>query len=387
MPDIGIGTFGIGSLVTGIVWTDTNANGIYEPDPPPAGALPDAPRAGVTVTLYRNGVTQPVASTVTDLDGGYAFADLDDGTYTVVFTEPAGFLGTVTSPDSPAVPDSPPILPDQPATSRIVGLVIAGDTVLEGNDAGIRPAPELGLAVAARPEGGPAIYDGTGPFDADDTPGHDSASDNRRVRTGDITTFDFSVTADNFAPGQTELQNVVLEQVISPIGGASIEFDSMPTSCATSGVDPISVIEPVGPPAYPAGSWRLVCNIGTYEEGEVRIIDVNVKARSSSPEGSAFSSVQRVYQAADLAVPASTDVPDITITAAPRYDLTKGNAGDDDTPGNPFNRQQVSGTYAWYSDPDGNRSIGREIWYDLSLAAANRGLGQSELADPITFTD
>ncbi|MFN8622577.1 MAG: SdrD B-like domain-containing protein [Chloroflexota bacterium] len=386
-PSVRVAPLGTGSSITGFVWSDVNANGIYEPDPPAAGAHPDAPLGGVSVALYRDGDPVPVATAVSDPDGTYGFADVEDGSYHLVFTAPSGYLGTTSSVDSPAQADPPPIVPDQPATSQITGLVITGATQLDGNDAGIRPFPELGLAIARRPGGGDAIYDGTAPFDADDTPGHDSASDNQRVRTGDLTTFDFSITADNFAPGQTVLQDVVLEQVISPNDGAVIGFDGIPTACLTSGVDPVSVIEPAGPPEYPAGSWRLVCNIGPYEEGEVRIIDTEVKALGGSPEGSSFSSAQRVYQAQDQAVPATTTVPDIVITAAPRYDLTKGNGGDETSPPNPFNRQGIGDAYHYYTDPQGHRVVGREVWYDLSVLGANRGLGQAQLMDPLTFTD
>ena len=269
---------------------------------------------------------------MSDVDGTYAFVVLADGDYMVMFVAPLGFRGTTTSAESPAVPDAPPTLPLQNATSRITPLTVAGATQLEGNDAGIRPSPELGLAFAQKPGGGVALFDGTGPFDADDTAGHDSSSGNLRVRTADITTYDFSITADNFALGQTTIDNVILEQIIIPSDGASIQFavegpTYLPTSCRTSGVSPASFIEPLGPPDYPAGSWRLVCNIGTYEEGEVRIVDTSVLALTTSPDGSSFATQQRVYQATDAAVPATLAAPDIIITAAPRYDFTKGNAG------------------------------------------------------------
>ena len=161
-----------------------------------------------------------------------------------MFVAPLGFRGTTTSVDSPAIPDPPPALPLQNATSHITPLTIAGATLLEGNDAGIRPSPELGLAFAQKPGGaGDALFDGTGPFDADDAPGHDSSAGNLRVRTADITTYDFSITADNFALGQTTIDNVILEQVIIPNDGASIQFaveapTNLPTSCKTTGVSP-----------------------------------------------------------------------------------------------------------------------------------------------------
>jgi hypothetical protein len=381
---------GLGSAISGFVWLDINANGVYEPGDPVEGAGSDAPLAGVTVALYQVGDPAQLAATTTDIDGTYVFADLPDGDYTLVFVAPLGFRGTTTSVDSPAIPDPPPALPLQNATSRITPLTIAGATLLEGNDAGIRPSPELGLAFAQKPGGaGDALFDGTGPFDADDGPGHDSSAGNLRVRTADITTYDFSITADNFALGQTTIDNVILEQIIIPNDGASIQFaveapTNLPTACKTTGVSPASFIEPLGPPDYPAGSWRLVCNIGTYEEGAVRIVDTNVRALTTSPNGSSFSTQQRVYQATDAAVPATLAAPDIIITAAPRYDFTKGNAG---AVPNPLNRQGIGDGYRYYRFPDGSTRIAREVWYDLSLLAANRGLGQEQLQSPLTLND
>ncbi|MCY7417364.1 MAG: hypothetical protein LH650_02510, partial [Chloroflexi bacterium] len=204
-----------------------------------------------------------------------------------------------------------------------------------------------------------------------------------------ITTYDFSITADNFALGQTTIDDVILEQIIIPNAGASIQFavegpTYLPAACQTTGLSPASFIEPLGPPDYPLGSWRLVCNIGTYEEGAVRIVDTNVQALTSSPNESSFSALQRVYQATDAAVPATLQAPDIIITAAPRYDLTKGNAGE--VP-NPLNRQGLGDGYRFYRFPDGSTRIAREVWYDLSLVAANRGLGQEELQSPLRFID
>ena len=172
------------------------------------------------------------------------------------------------------------------------------------------------------------------------------------------------ITADNFALGQTTIDNVILEQVIIPNDGASIEFavegpTYLPTSCKTSGVSPASFIEPAGPPDYPAGSWRLVCNIGTYVEGAVRIVDTNVRALTTSPNESSFSTLQRVYQATDAAVPATLAAPDIIITAAPRYDFTKGTAGE--VP-NPLNRQGIGDGYRYYGSRTAAPRIAREVW-------------------------
>lgn len=76
------------------VFVDNNGNGVYD-----AG---DAPLAGITVTLYRDG--QPLATTNTGADGTYLFDNLGPGTYRVIVDTadpdlPAGLFTTVTQYD------------------------------------------------------------------------------------------------------------------------------------------------------------------------------------------------------------------------------------------------------------------------------------------------
>lgn len=71
------------------VWYDVNNNGIQDAIEPGV--------AGVTITLYNNTGTA-IASTTTDINGNYLFANLADGTYTVGFSNfPAGFELTTQS--------------------------------------------------------------------------------------------------------------------------------------------------------------------------------------------------------------------------------------------------------------------------------------------------
>jgi hypothetical protein len=49
---------------------------------------------GVTINLYKNGGTTPVATTVTGTDGSYSFTNLAPGTYTVKEAVPAGWTQT-----------------------------------------------------------------------------------------------------------------------------------------------------------------------------------------------------------------------------------------------------------------------------------------------------
>ncbi|MCK7513020.1 MAG: IPTL-CTERM sorting domain-containing protein [Desulfobacterales bacterium] len=71
--------------ITGLVFYDINGNGVQDAGEP---ALP-----GVTITL-RNSANAVVATTTTDANGNYSFANLPPGQYTVSQTVPPGFVGS-----------------------------------------------------------------------------------------------------------------------------------------------------------------------------------------------------------------------------------------------------------------------------------------------------
>lgn len=84
--DAGIKGASVKSALGDRVWYDVNSNGIQD-----AG---ENGAAGVSVTLY-NAAGTAIATTVTDANGAYLFADLDAGTYTVGFSNlPAGYTAT-----------------------------------------------------------------------------------------------------------------------------------------------------------------------------------------------------------------------------------------------------------------------------------------------------
>ena len=79
--------------IFGTVFTDLNVSGVQDPGELGIG--------GVTVTLYdENGAF--VASRLTAFDGTYRFTNLVPGTYTVVETDPAGYVST--TPNTVTVP-------------------------------------------------------------------------------------------------------------------------------------------------------------------------------------------------------------------------------------------------------------------------------------------
>ncbi|MBK1986128.1 carboxypeptidase regulatory-like domain-containing protein [Sphaerospermopsis aphanizomenoides BCCUSP55] len=135
------------------VFADNNNNGIQD-----AG---DTALAGVTVELVKNGVT--VATTTTNANGGYLFANLIPGDYQVKFTAPTGYAFTTADAGGDDSKDS-----DANATTGItqtvtltsgqfngtldaglVALASLGDFVWHDVDAdGVQDAGEAGIANA-----------------------------------------------------------------------------------------------------------------------------------------------------------------------------------------------------------------------------------------------
>ncbi len=72
------------SFIGDFVWNDLNKDGVQDAGEPGL--------AGVTVTLYTNGVA--FASTTTDTNGGYGFNNLFAGSYSLAFTRPSSYTAT-----------------------------------------------------------------------------------------------------------------------------------------------------------------------------------------------------------------------------------------------------------------------------------------------------
>ncbi len=70
--------------LAGMVYADTNENGIPDPG--------ETPIPGVTIALVDGSTGRPVASTTTDSSGRYRFYDLGPGVYELHQTQPAGYF-------------------------------------------------------------------------------------------------------------------------------------------------------------------------------------------------------------------------------------------------------------------------------------------------------
>ena len=71
--------------ISGYKYNDITGNGVTGDD---------TGLGGVTINLYKNGGSTPVASTVTAANGSFSFTNLGPGTYTVQEVVPAGWTQT-----------------------------------------------------------------------------------------------------------------------------------------------------------------------------------------------------------------------------------------------------------------------------------------------------
>ncbi len=116
--------------IGGVVWDDTNLQGIQDPQQPP---VPDLPVPDLTVRLLGHDLA-PLATTTTEPDGSYLFEDILYGEYSVEFVLP---LGAVFGPLNQGGDDSLDSDVD-PATGRTLPFASRSGQDMLHVDAGIR---------------------------------------------------------------------------------------------------------------------------------------------------------------------------------------------------------------------------------------------------------
>ncbi|WP_038141918.1 IPTL-CTERM sorting domain-containing protein [Thiothrix lacustris] len=230
--------------------------------------------------------------------------------------------------------------------------------------------------------------DGTSPFNtlntcADATaqgdPGDDCGEANLQVRNQDVVAHSWSVTANNYAPGAENLKNVILEQIITPADSAVIAFERIPVVCTViggGGDSPVSTIV-----SNPDGSSKLICNLGEFTEGQQKSFSVYVKISGESPNGSSYTSEQRLYSLDAAGVENATPddspkVGPIMISAAPAYDLI----------------HSLSSVQGLYNRDPGKRDVGNGLemgyyTYMMIRVAATRKTGVEAITQPFSFSD
>lgn len=403
-------------LITGTVTNDANADGVINTA---IGIGAEVGLGGVTVELLDasgNSIDPDGAgpltatTTVTAANGSYSLDATADGTYIVKVTAPVGYII-----DSAAAGD---VVRTSPTTGESAPVVLAGtDSVVNPL---VRPDFVLQLGYLNNPDG---IITGSAPFDTTDPactpdpgvpvtptllndttvpPGVDCTKYDDNVRSGDNVVFNFAISGSATDDTVTTVADVVVQQTITPTGGAIINFARIPLACVppTGGSGgtppPFSKVEyfdganwvqystasygvPLDVPAAAIGKpLRLTCNKGTFTTGDASTLGTTVRIDPTSPNGSSFTSVGVVY-AADNAGNATgvpdgpLDAPAIEIKARPEWDLRKGG----------FYRQDWT-TY----DPPGPTPSGPGFftYYNVMLGS-DRKAGNEPLAQPITLAD
>ncbi len=357
----GVASAAAGSVVSGVVWQDTDRDSVHDGSESPR-------QASVTVRLFSQ-AGQLIATTTPDAQGRYAFRDLADGTYTVRVTSPSAFTFPAVATDDNDFTLRPPV-PGQPHQGQSASLTIAGTTQVTGLDAGLQP--QATIDIDATPLSG-ACQDlartGQAPWSTSSTPpgAADTTASDCAVRTDDVITQQYSVSLTGLSAGGT-IDNVVADFTIKADQAGAFAFDGgIPGACLTNAVTPPSSIQ-----TRPNGDVVLHCNLGRFTSAVAPIV-IPYQALPGTPAGTLLHMEVNAYAAGGDAAPSGTLVgPEIEIRTAPQYDLSKSLAGQDRNP-------------AWQV-VNGQRVYGYVVSYVVALSSLATK-GNQALANPLTFTE
>ncbi|KQZ83133.1 hypothetical protein ASD56_12450 [Microbacterium sp. Root166] len=363
---------GPGSLINGVVWADTNRDGLRTTGEPVS--------AGVTVELLTSPGGTVAATTTSAANGTYSFANVADGNFVVRVTAPGSFrFPAAVSGANDFIRAGAP-LPGQPERGVSAPFTIAGGTRVTALDAGMQPIADLvvqQLPMANACEG--LALTGTPPFDAADGPGMDASSSNCVVRTTDTVMQQFAISLTGL-PGGTTVPNVIAEYTIGPEQGARLELvgpgaSGMPAGClgAGSGAVPVSSVT-----NNADGSITVRCNVGTMSS-TVAAMQLSYRFAGTTPIPSAARISLRAFAAAGEAGVSNTVTgPRVEVTGTAAWDLRKtryvGNGSID--PGPTFTEQNFGA----------GMEAGYLVRYVFSMADMGGARG-SDLNWPVAFTD
>ncbi|WP_194410027.1 DUF7507 domain-containing protein [Microbacterium cremeum] len=365
---------GPGSIVSGIVWADTNRDGVRQPTEPA--------RAGVTVQLLTAPGGAVAATTTTNASGAYSFANAADGDYIVRVDAPGAFVFPATATgQNDFVREGQP-LPGQPERGVTAAFPITGAGQVTGVDAGMQPIATLQLArlpMADACEG--FARTGTPPFDATDGPGLDSSSANCIVRTGDTVMQQYGVSLTGLPTG-TSVPNVVVEFRVSSPDGARLALvgpgvNGIPSECLTAatGANP-----PSSRTINADGSITVRCNVGTLSSTAAGI-PLSYEMTEASPIPS-HALIEAVAYAGggDAGVSSPVAGPIVEVTGRADWDLVKNLY--------PTNQYHQAGPDYRAIEVAGVGTLeGYVVRYQFDIRDLTDGLGGGQLQWPVTFTD
>lgn len=239
---------------------------------------------------------------------------------------------------------------------------------------------ERAVAAAAEDEGTLNVTltqkTGTGPFDADDAPGHDSSADNDVVRTNDTVTYNVGVRfegADQTKPTIT---------FTLPKGE---ELVSLPPFCkAGSSVTPSSLPDPVVPVTLT--SWQtlptqtVTCVVEDQTQGTSLDYAFLSKVRPEVPDGTSLGPVSVSATSDQVTTPATSGTVEHSVSAVGQFDVSKRGSSTNENSGPLWAGNTVACSF------DSAQAC-RLVQYPLTISAPSGGKGITPLASPITLTD
>jgi hypothetical protein len=219
------------------------------------------------------------------------------------------------------------------------------------------------------------LADGTGPFDATAGPGRDTGPANGIVRTNDTVTYNVEIRAEG-APSNNTTFRLALPRGIEVVG--------LPPYCKSgSSLTPATLPAPVVPltaTSYQALPQQvLVCNVGSRGAASTFTYPVSARVRSEVPDGTVEGPTVATVHSDEVVTPVSSDPVSVSISAAPKWDLSKNSVAIQPDSGYFFSRSHACAF-------DASRYC---FFYNFAvlLSAPSGGKGAEPLTGPISFTD
>lgn len=374
----------------GVLRVDANKNGIADS----TGVVgdDDLPLEGATVTLADSSTPAQTWTTTTAADGTWAFKTADvsgTGPYTVSI-DVDGVGGDVYATYDATSADNDFVRPNTSVNQQAESASFNSDQT-ELN-ALVYPSRVFNIAIPTGPgQGGFSIATGTAPFDpagSGSEPGMDEGPNDDKVRSADIVSYDWSITAPPTEDtGTLEVSDFYFEQTIELGPGAVANFAQLPAVCdvATSTVTAQpsgTVINVKEDPPAGTTSVVLACNMGTWAADDTqRSLQTLVQPSNSSANGSEFTVSARAYSVDPTSgvpniVPGSSeDYGPTEITSAPRFDVEK---------------VKSPTSFLGFYDTDGDAStpneFGRFIIYTVQIGT-DRKVGTEAMSDEVTMRE
>ncbi|MCY7300689.1 MAG: hypothetical protein LH616_15935, partial [Ilumatobacteraceae bacterium] len=279
--------------------------------------------------------------------------------------------------------------PRRGLVAMLAGTLLAGTVIVAPVATGVVQAETWVVAVGGQElsVGNDIPSTGTPGFDANTAspvtpggltvnPGDDSTTQNNVVRSGDVTTYLYSVAANEDDGDATSL-GVTFEQVFTP--NAPLTVNDLTVVPPTFGNCPVARSVQVN---VPVGSITVRCTF-VLADGNQRSIPIQIQAEGTAPNGTSFTSTQRVFATEgdgdliDVVYDLSDDSrrEEIFITSRPEWQLRKKGF---------FNADFTN------IDPDGAGPEPTQFGYATFFmfeVFSMRKSGNEALQQPITFTD